>query len=49
MGIRLVMSIYPSIAGTIGVLLMVFYPLNNKMMAKIEEDLAARRQNKGAE
>jgi Na+/melibiose symporter-like transporter len=28
----------------IGVILMAFYPLNNKMMLKIEEDLSARRQ-----
>lgn len=43
-GIRMVMSIYPAIAGMIGVILMAFYPLNNKMMLKIEEDLSARRQ-----
>lgn len=44
-GIKLVMSIYPAIAGIIGVVLMVFYPLTNKMMIKIEEDLTARRQD----
>lgn len=43
-GIRLVMSIYPAIAAFIGVALMVLYPLNNKMMQKIEQDLKARRQ-----
>jgi len=43
-GIRLVMSVYPAIAGIIGVILMTFYPLNNKIMVKIEEDLSARRR-----
>jgi GPH family glycoside/pentoside/hexuronide:cation symporter len=43
-GIKLLMSIFPAIAGIIGVAFMVFYPLNNKMMVKIEEDLAARRK-----
>ncbi len=45
LGIRLVMSIYPAIAAFIGVALMVFYPLSNKMMLKIEQDLKARRQS----
>jgi GPH family glycoside/pentoside/hexuronide:cation symporter len=44
-GIRLVMSVYPAIAGFIAVILMIFYPLNNKMMVKIEEDLTTRRQS----
>jgi len=44
-GIRMVMSIYPAIAGMIGVLLMVFYPIDNKMMKQIEADLTARRQS----
>jgi GPH family glycoside/pentoside/hexuronide:cation symporter len=43
-GIKLLMSIFPAIAGIIGVAFMVFYPLNNKMMDKIEEDLTARRK-----
>ncbi|MCU0643934.1 MAG: MFS transporter [bacterium] len=43
-GIKLLMSIIPAIAGIIGVGLMLFYPLNNKMMVKIEEDLTARRK-----
>ncbi|MBN2091503.1 MFS transporter [candidate division KSB1 bacterium] len=43
-GIILLMSIYPAIAGIIGGALMIFYPLSNKMMIKIEEDLTARRQ-----
>lgn len=44
-GIKLLMSIYPAIAGLIGGLLMIMYPLNNKMMEKIEVELAARRTN----
>jgi GPH family glycoside/pentoside/hexuronide:cation symporter len=43
-GIRLLMSIFPAVAGIIGVAFMVFYPLNNTMMVKIEEDLTARRK-----
>ncbi len=42
-GIRLLMSVYPAIFGIIGGLIMLFYPLTNKMMEKIEEDLTARR------
>mgnify|MGYP000305015024 CR=1 FL=1 len=42
-GIRLVMSIYPTIAGIIGVLLMVFYPLDKEKMAIIERDLLLKR------
>lgn len=44
-GIVLLMSIYPAIIGIIGGLLMIFYPLTNTMMVKIEEDLTARRGN----
>lgn len=43
-GILLIMSFYPAIFGLIGVILMFFYPLTNKMMIKIEEELTARRQ-----
>ena len=43
-GIRMLMSIYPAGFGIIGGLLMLFYPLTNKMMIKIEEDLTARRK-----
>ncbi len=44
-GIRLVMSIYPAIIGLIGVtVIWFFYPLSNKMLAKIEEELSVRRQ-----
>jgi len=43
-GIRMLMSFYPAGFGIIGGLLMLFYPLTNKMMIKIEEDLTARRK-----
>jgi GPH family glycoside/pentoside/hexuronide:cation symporter len=44
-GIRLVMSIYPAIIALIGVtVIWFFYPLSNKMLAKIEEELSVRRQ-----
>lgn len=42
-GIVMLMSIYPAVIGIIGGAMMLFYPLNNKMMEKIEEDLTARR------
>jgi GPH family glycoside/pentoside/hexuronide:cation symporter len=42
-GIILLMSIYPAIAGLVGAALMIYYPLNNKMMVQIEEELTARR------
>jgi GPH family glycoside/pentoside/hexuronide:cation symporter len=44
-GIVMLMSIFPCILGIIGGLLMFFYPLTNKMMVKIEEDLIARRRS----
>ncbi len=44
-GIRMLMSFYPAVFGIIGGLLMLFYPLTNKMMIKIEEDLTARRKD----
>ena len=43
-GIVLLLSIYPAIFGLIGVILMLFYPLTNKMMTQIEQDLVHRRQ-----
>lgn len=46
-GIILLMSIYPAVFGIIGGLLLLFYPLTNKMMVKIEEDLTARRLEQG--
>ncbi|HSW38951.1 MAG TPA: MFS transporter, partial [Acidobacteriota bacterium] len=42
-GIRLLMSFYPAVFGIIGGLVMIAYPLTNKTMMKIEEDLVARR------
>lgn len=45
-GVIMLMSYLPAIFGILGGLLMMFYPLTNKMMIKIEEDLTSRRQNK---
>jgi GPH family glycoside/pentoside/hexuronide:cation symporter len=42
-GIVLLVSLFPAIIGILGGALMLFYPLTNKMMIKIEEDLTARR------
>ncbi len=42
-GIQMLMSVYPAVFGIIGGAIMIFYPLTNKMMIKIEEDLNARR------
>lgn len=42
-GIVMLMSVYPSLSGFLGSALMAFYPLGNKLMVKIEEDLLARR------
>lgn len=44
-GIRMLISIYPAIAGIAAGAIMIFYPLTNKMMVKIEEDLKERREN----
>jgi GPH family glycoside/pentoside/hexuronide:cation symporter len=46
-GIIMLMSVYPAIFGFIGVALMMFYPLTNKMMFKIEQDLIERRAGLG--
>ena len=46
-GMVLLMSFYPAAIGVIGGLLMFFYPLTNKMMLKIEQDLTERRKNNG--
>lgn len=45
-GIRMLMSVIPASAGAIAVILMLFYPLNNKKMLQIEKELAERRQKK---
>jgi glycoside/pentoside/hexuronide:cation symporter, GPH family len=42
-GIKMLMSFYPAIFGVIGGLVMIFYPLKNTVMVKIEEDLLKRR------
>ncbi len=44
-GILLLMSIFPATAGLIGGLVMVAYPLTNRMMQQIEVDLARRRSS----
>jgi GPH family glycoside/pentoside/hexuronide:cation symporter len=43
-GIKMLMSFYPAAFGIIGGLVMIFYPLKNRVMLKIEEDLVARRK-----
>jgi Na+/melibiose symporter-like transporter len=40
------MSVVPAVIGISGSLLMFFYPLTNKMMVKIEEDLTMRRNER---
>ncbi len=42
-GIRMLMSYYPALFGFVGAILMMFYPLTNKVMVEIEEELTARR------
>ncbi len=42
-GIILLLSVYPAILAVLGGMLMMFYPLTNKVMVKIEEDLTSRR------
>lgn len=42
-GILLLLSLFPAIFGIAGGLLMISYPLTNKMMVNIEEELTARR------
>ena len=43
-GIKMLMSVFPAIAGFVAIALMVFYPINNAMMVKIEKDLMAKRK-----
>ena len=43
-GIKMLMSFYPAVFGIIGGLVMIFYPLKNSVMLKIEQDLEARRK-----
>jgi len=43
-GIVKLMSVYPAVAGVVGgLMILLFYPLTNKMMVEIEKDLTARR------
>jgi GPH family glycoside/pentoside/hexuronide:cation symporter len=42
-GIISLMSYLPALFGIVGVVLMLFYPLNNTVMATIEKELASRR------
>jgi len=39
------MSFYAAIPALIGAGIMIFYPLSNKMIVKIEEELTARRKD----
>jgi GPH family glycoside/pentoside/hexuronide:cation symporter len=41
-GIRLLMSFYPALFGIVGGAIMFFYPLTDRMMVTIEQDLTAR-------
>ena len=43
-GIRLLFSIYPAIFGFIGGAIMLFYPLTDTFMVRIEEELEARNK-----
>ena len=45
-GVKLLVSIYPSIPFLIGILLLFFYEINKKMETQIEIDLRDRRLNK---
>jgi Na+/melibiose symporter-like transporter len=47
-GILTLMSYAPALFGIVGVILMLFYPLTNAMMEKIEVDLTARRAQEAA-
>ena len=44
-GIKLLMSYIPAVIGIFGGLLMFFYPLSNKRMLEMEEELKIRRNN----
>jgi Na+/melibiose symporter-like transporter len=37
------MSVYPAAVGILGSVLMAFYPLTNRKMVEIEQELKARR------
>jgi GPH family glycoside/pentoside/hexuronide:cation symporter len=42
-GIRLLMSVFPALFGVVGVVLMLFYPLSEKLMGQVERELTDRR------
>ena len=42
-GIRLLMSVFPSLFGVVAAVLMSFYPLSERVMGQVERELAARR------
>jgi GPH family glycoside/pentoside/hexuronide:cation symporter len=42
-GIRLLMSVFPALFGVAAVALMSFYPLSEKVMGQVEEELTTRR------
>ncbi|HUU15795.1 MAG TPA: MFS transporter [Sedimentisphaerales bacterium] len=44
LGIRMVMSVYPSIFAVIGMVIMFFYPLKKHMMMQVETELVERRK-----
>ncbi len=46
LGIKMAMSFYSAIPAVIGAAIMIFYPLSNKMMVKIEEELTTRRKSR---
>ena len=43
-GIKLLMSYIPAAAGVLGGLIMIFYPLNNKKLLEIENELISRSE-----
>lgn len=47
-GIKMLVSVYPSIPFLIGAALLFFYAINKKMEDQIETDLLARRNNLSA-
>ncbi len=47
LGIRMVMTVYPSIFAIVGMVLMFFYPLGKKEMEQVEMDLIERRRQRG--
>jgi glycoside/pentoside/hexuronide:cation symporter, GPH family len=48
-GLLLLMSVFPAAMGVISIILVLFYPLNEKKVAQIEADLKARRAAIGEE